>query len=47
MVQSVNPNIEILEESLVRLGPLAGDVVFLGGCATGLLLINPLLLHLA
>gem|GEM_PF-4131959 len=29
MVQSVNPNIEILEESLVRLGPLAGDVVFL------------------
>jgi len=38
MVQSVNPNIELLEESLVRLGPLAGDVVFLGGCATGLLL---------
>ena len=41
MVQSANPNIEILEESLVRLGPLAGDVVFLGGCATGLLLTDP------
>lgn len=38
---STNPNIEILEEALNHLGPLADEVVFLGGCATGLLLTDP------
>jgi predicted nucleotidyltransferase len=33
-----NPNLEILELTVERLGPLADQVVFLGGCATGLLL---------
>ena len=36
-----NPNIEILEIALERLGALADDMVFLGGCATGLLLTDP------
>ena len=33
-----NPNLEILETAVVRLEPLADVMVFLGGCATGLLL---------
>ncbi len=33
-----NPNLEILEMAVERLGPLADEMVFLGGCATGLLL---------
>ena len=33
-----NPNLGILEMVVERLGPLADDMVFLGGCATGLLL---------
>ena len=33
-----NPNIQILEMAVAYLGPLADDMVFLGGCATGLLL---------
>jgi len=41
MAQLTNPNIEILEETLSHLGPLADEVVFLGGCATGLLLTDP------
>ncbi len=41
MAKATNPNIEILEKALVLLGPLAGEVVFLGGCATGLLLTDP------
>ncbi|MDZ7698492.1 MAG: hypothetical protein U5R49_16720 [Deltaproteobacteria bacterium] len=41
MAQVTNPNIEILEEALNHLGPLADEVVFLGGCATGLLLTDP------
>jgi hypothetical protein len=41
MQQSTNPNIEILEQAVALLGPLAGEVVFLGGCATGLLLTDP------
>lgn len=32
-----NPNLEILEHVAKRLGQLVDDVVFLGGCATGLL----------
>jgi len=37
----VNPNIEILQEAIDLLGSLAGELVFLGGCATGLLLTDP------
>lgn len=33
-----NPNLRILEIAVEHLGPLADDMVFLGGCATGLLL---------
>lgn len=33
-----NPNLQILERAVEHLGPLAHDMVFLGGCATGLLL---------
>lgn len=38
MVRSQNPNIEILEIAIARLGALADEMVFLGGCATGLLI---------
>ncbi len=37
MPASYNPNLEILETAVKLLGPLADDVVFLGGCTTGLL----------
>jgi hypothetical protein len=33
-----NPNIALLEAAVERLGPLINEVVFLGGCATGLFL---------
>lgn len=33
-----NPNLQILEAAVEQLGPLADQMVFLGGCATGLLL---------
>jgi predicted nucleotidyltransferase len=36
-----NPNIKILEAAVERLGTLTDDVVFVGGCATGLLLTDP------
>ena len=32
-----NPNYAMTEVAARRLGPLLGDVVFVGGCATGLL----------
>lgn len=38
MVPRQNPNLEILEFAVAQLGPLADQMVFLGGCATGLLL---------
>lgn len=38
MHREQNPNLPILELVVKRLGPLADDMVFLGGCATGLLL---------
>jgi hypothetical protein len=38
MPREQNPNRLILEMVVKRLGPLADDMVFLGGCATGLLL---------
>lgn len=33
-----NPNLEILMLAIEQLGELADDMVFLGGCATGLLI---------
>lgn len=38
MYRKGNPNLPIVEATVARLGPLADDMVFLGGCATGLLL---------
>ncbi len=38
MPASSNPNIKMLELAVERLGTLVNEVVFLGGCATGLLL---------
>lgn len=36
-----NPNLEILTFAVNQLGKLADDLVFLGGCATGLLITDP------
>jgi predicted nucleotidyltransferase len=41
MIRAQNPNIQILELAVDRLGELADEVVFLGGCATGLLITDP------
>lgn len=38
MNRARNPNLQILELAVQRLGLLADDMVFLGGCATGLLI---------
>lgn len=38
MARERNPNTDILEKVVECLGPLAEDMVFIGGCATGLLL---------
>jgi len=38
MNRAQNPNIVILEAAVARLGPLAEKLVFLGGCATVLML---------
>ncbi len=38
MHRRTNPNIEILEAAVKRLGELTDRLVFLGGCATGLLI---------
>lgn len=38
MRREQNPNLDILETVVQLLGPLVDEVVFLGGCATGLLL---------
>lgn len=42
MARAANPNIEIMELAVARLGALADEMVFLGGCATGLLITDPL-----
>ena len=42
MPRATNPNIEIMELAVARLGALADEMVFLGGCATGLLITDPL-----
>jgi len=41
MAKQVNPNIEILMVAVDKLGPLKDEMVFLGGCATGLLVTDP------
>ncbi|MGZ8218392.1 hypothetical protein [Methylomagnum sp.] len=41
MALHTNPNLEILRLAVHRLGGLAERMVFLGGCATGLLLTDP------
>jgi hypothetical protein len=38
MARAQNPNIEILELAAQALGPICDDLVFLGGCATALLI---------
>ncbi len=41
MQGQTNPNLMILELAVNALGTLADDMVFLGGCATGLLITDP------
>lgn len=41
MASARNPNLDILELSVRQLGELANDLVFVGGCAAGLLLTDP------
>lgn len=41
MVRKQNPNLEILQLAVDQLGELAEEMVFLGGCATGLLITDP------
>lgn len=41
MPRMQNPNLDILMRAVERLGELADDLVFLGGCATGLLITDP------
>ena len=38
MKTGINPNIDLLEKMVERLGELAEQMVFVGGCATGLLI---------
>lgn len=38
MINNEHPNIQILEKAVERLGTLADKMVFIGGCATGLLI---------
>lgn len=37
----LDPNLELLRAMALALGPLREQMVFVGGCATGLLLTNP------
>lgn len=41
MAREKNPNLEILMLAVDKLGKLADEMVFLGGCATGLLITDP------
>ncbi len=41
MTRAQNPNLEILMLAVDQLGVLADEMVFLGGCATGLLITDP------
>jgi hypothetical protein len=40
-MRETHPNLELLVRAVARLGDLADRMVFLGGCATGLLLTDP------
>jgi len=40
-IKKEHPNIKILETAIHQLGPLVDEMVFLGGCATCLLLTDP------
>lgn len=41
MAKQINPNLDILVSAVDKLGPIADEIVFLGGCATGLLITDP------
>ena len=41
MARDQNPNLEILMLAVEQLGDLADEMVFVGGCATGLLITDP------
>lgn len=41
MANTLNPNLEILELAIHLLAELADELVFVGGCATGLLITDP------
>jgi len=41
MIKRTQPNIGIIEKAVSLLGPLADEMVFIGGCATGLLITDP------
>ena len=41
MARPKNPNLEILRLTVAQLGELADEFVFVGGCATGLLITDP------
>lgn len=41
MIEAQNPNVQILELAVGQLGQISDRLVFLGGCATGLLLTDP------
>lgn len=41
MARTQNPNLEIIEIAAQALGPLCDELVFLGGCATALLITDP------
>ena len=41
MVRALNPNVALMEAAVAGLGPVSEQMVFLGGCATGLLITDP------
>jgi len=41
MTRIQNPNLELLTQAVECLGPLVDELVFVGGCATGLLITDP------
>lgn len=41
MVRAQNPNLDILLIAVKQLAELSDEMVFLGGCATGLLITDP------
>ena len=41
MRRILNPNLHIMIAAANRLGELRDDMVFIGGCATGLLITDP------